>query len=250
MRPWPGRTRTRWPPPPSPRVGGRWLYRLWPSPAAPQKLRDGAAHRWRVEAGGAARHWSRERAGAAATTEAGRPCATSGLSARPSQRAGRPSRAVTNPCLGVGGYRLVHRQRPQTLTRPQHRSREGAERCVDPPRAPQRDACAAWCWRWCRPTRLRHALMLRTACALPPAGAVSRHRSAVQARMTAKARFPSFVDELPITQRALEFAAEQHQWQRREADHAPFILHRSRLRSCCAVATTPTLSSRPACCTT
>jgi (p)ppGpp synthase/HD superfamily hydrolase len=43
--------------------------------------------------------------------------------------------------------------------------------------------------------------------------------------MTAKARFPSFVDELPITHRALEFAAKQHQGQRREADHAPFILH-------------------------
>ena len=38
-------------------------------------------------------------------------------------------------------------------------------------------------------------------------------------------RFPSFVDELPIARRALEFAAERHQGQRRDADHAPFILH-------------------------
>ena len=43
--------------------------------------------------------------------------------------------------------------------------------------------------------------------------------------MTAPRRFPSFVDELPITCRALEFAAEQHQGQQREADRAPFILH-------------------------
>ena len=43
--------------------------------------------------------------------------------------------------------------------------------------------------------------------------------------MTAADRFPSFVGELPITCRALEFAAEQHRGQRREADHAPFILH-------------------------
>jgi (p)ppGpp synthase/HD superfamily hydrolase len=38
-------------------------------------------------------------------------------------------------------------------------------------------------------------------------------------------RFPSFVDELPITRRALQFAAERHAGQRREADRAPFILH-------------------------
>ena len=43
--------------------------------------------------------------------------------------------------------------------------------------------------------------------------------------MTATGRFPSFVDDLPITRRALEFAARQHSGQRREADHAPFILH-------------------------
>ena len=43
--------------------------------------------------------------------------------------------------------------------------------------------------------------------------------------MTAARRFPSFVDELPLTCRALEFAAEQHRGQQREADHAPFILH-------------------------
>jgi (p)ppGpp synthase/HD superfamily hydrolase len=38
-------------------------------------------------------------------------------------------------------------------------------------------------------------------------------------------RFPSFVDELPITRRALEFATERHTGQQRVADHAPFILH-------------------------
>jgi (p)ppGpp synthase/HD superfamily hydrolase len=38
-------------------------------------------------------------------------------------------------------------------------------------------------------------------------------------------RFPSFVDELPLTRRALEFAAARHGGQEREADHAPFILH-------------------------
>jgi (p)ppGpp synthase/HD superfamily hydrolase len=38
-------------------------------------------------------------------------------------------------------------------------------------------------------------------------------------------RYPSFVDELPITQRALEFAASRHRGQRREVDDAPFILH-------------------------
>lgn len=43
--------------------------------------------------------------------------------------------------------------------------------------------------------------------------------------MTAASRFPSFVDELPITCSALEFAAQQHRGQRREADQAPFILH-------------------------
>ena len=42
---------------------------------------------------------------------------------------------------------------------------------------------------------------------------------------TSTRRFPSFVDLLPITRRALEFAATQHSGQWREADHAPFILH-------------------------
>ena len=37
--------------------------------------------------------------------------------------------------------------------------------------------------------------------------------------------FPTFVDELPITRRALEFAAARHTGQRRVADQAPFILH-------------------------
>src|SRR3954453_21159528 len=43
--------------------------------------------------------------------------------------------------------------------------------------------------------------------------------------MTAAGRFTSFVDELPITCRALEFAAGRHHGHRHEADHAPFILH-------------------------
>ena len=38
-------------------------------------------------------------------------------------------------------------------------------------------------------------------------------------------RFPSFVDDLPLTRRALEFAAARHTGQEREADRAPFILH-------------------------
>jgi (p)ppGpp synthase/HD superfamily hydrolase len=37
--------------------------------------------------------------------------------------------------------------------------------------------------------------------------------------------FPSFVSELPITRSALEFAADRHTGQRRDADRAPFILH-------------------------
>jgi (p)ppGpp synthase/HD superfamily hydrolase len=58
-----------------------------------------------------------------------------------------------------------------------------------------------------------------------PVAARCGQRAVAQARMTAARRFPSFVDDLPITCRALEFAAEQHHGQRREADHAPFILH-------------------------
>ncbi|MDP9134379.1 MAG: HD domain-containing protein [Actinomycetota bacterium] len=38
-------------------------------------------------------------------------------------------------------------------------------------------------------------------------------------------QFPSFVGALPLTRRALEFAAERHRGQRREADDAAFILH-------------------------
>ena len=38
-------------------------------------------------------------------------------------------------------------------------------------------------------------------------------------------QFPSFVDELPITRDALEFAAARHTGQRRSSDQAPFILH-------------------------
>ena len=39
------------------------------------------------------------------------------------------------------------------------------------------------------------------------------------------ARFPSLVDDLPLTRSALEFAAARHDGQRRDADSAPFILH-------------------------
>jgi (p)ppGpp synthase/HD superfamily hydrolase len=38
-------------------------------------------------------------------------------------------------------------------------------------------------------------------------------------------QFPTFVDELPVTRRALEFAAEHHRGQRRQSDEAAFILH-------------------------
>jgi (p)ppGpp synthase/HD superfamily hydrolase len=38
-------------------------------------------------------------------------------------------------------------------------------------------------------------------------------------------RFPSFVDELPITGDALEYAAARHTGQHRSGDRAPFILH-------------------------
>ena len=38
-------------------------------------------------------------------------------------------------------------------------------------------------------------------------------------------RWPSFVSDLPLTHKALEFAAARHSGQRREADDAPFILH-------------------------
>ncbi len=38
-------------------------------------------------------------------------------------------------------------------------------------------------------------------------------------------RFPSFVDDLPVTRRALAFAAARHGDQQREADHAPFVVH-------------------------
>jgi (p)ppGpp synthase/HD superfamily hydrolase len=38
-------------------------------------------------------------------------------------------------------------------------------------------------------------------------------------------QFPSFVQELPVTRRALVFAAERHRGQRREADDAAFLLH-------------------------
>jgi hypothetical protein len=37
--------------------------------------------------------------------------------------------------------------------------------------------------------------------------------------------YPSFVDGLPQTKAALEFAATRHAGQLRDADHAPFILH-------------------------
>ena len=43
--------------------------------------------------------------------------------------------------------------------------------------------------------------------------------------MTAAPRFPSFIAELPVTRDALEYAAERHVDQRRDSDHAAFILH-------------------------
>ena len=42
---------------------------------------------------------------------------------------------------------------------------------------------------------------------------------------TAVPQFPTFVEELPITRAALDFASVHHAGQRRDADHAPFILH-------------------------
>lgn len=38
-------------------------------------------------------------------------------------------------------------------------------------------------------------------------------------------QFPTFVEGLPLTRGALEFAAERHDGQRRDADDAAFILH-------------------------
>jgi (p)ppGpp synthase/HD superfamily hydrolase len=35
----------------------------------------------------------------------------------------------------------------------------------------------------------------------------------------------SFARELPLTRRAIEFAQEQHRRQRREGDHAPYLVH-------------------------
>jgi (p)ppGpp synthase/HD superfamily hydrolase len=37
--------------------------------------------------------------------------------------------------------------------------------------------------------------------------------------------FPTFVDELPVTRAALEFASDRHRGQLRDTDGAPFILH-------------------------
>ena len=37
--------------------------------------------------------------------------------------------------------------------------------------------------------------------------------------------YPTFVEDLPVTKAALEFAADRHGDQRRETDGAPFILH-------------------------
>jgi (p)ppGpp synthase/HD superfamily hydrolase len=54
---------------------------------------------------------------------------------------------------------------------------------------------------------------------------LSGKREEARGRMSAANRFPSFVTDLPLTCRALEFAAEQHRGQRREADQAPLILH-------------------------
>ena len=43
--------------------------------------------------------------------------------------------------------------------------------------------------------------------------------------MAAVPTYPSFVETLPITKAALEFAAARHAGQLRETDRAPFILH-------------------------
>ena len=43
--------------------------------------------------------------------------------------------------------------------------------------------------------------------------------------MVTASTFPSFVDELPLTRRALDYAALRHGDQRRDSDHAAFILH-------------------------
>ena len=61
--------------------------------------------------------------------------------------------------------------------------------------------------------------------------------------------FPSFVAELPITRRALEFAAEHHAGQRRDADRAPFILHPLEVAQLLRGRDYPTRSSPRACCT-
>jgi (p)ppGpp synthase/HD superfamily hydrolase len=55
----------------------------------------------------------------------------------------------------------------------------------------------------------------------------AEHDSSADPRADDEGRgpFPSFVEELPITRRALHFAADRHRGQRREADDAPFILH-------------------------
>jgi (p)ppGpp synthase/HD superfamily hydrolase len=37
--------------------------------------------------------------------------------------------------------------------------------------------------------------------------------------------YPTFVNDLPLTRAALDFAADRHRGQRRGADRAPFILH-------------------------
>lgn len=55
------------------------------------------------------------------------------------------------------------------------------------------------------------------------AGSAPGERSAALASQAV--RFPSFVDQLPLTRDALQYAAARHTGQRRSADHAPFILH-------------------------
>ena len=62
--------------------------------------------------------------------------------------------------------------------------------------------------------------------------------------------FPTFFSDLPITRRALEFAAARHTGQRRAADQAPFILHPLEFGQLLRDASTRTKLSPPACCTT
>ena len=62
--------------------------------------------------------------------------------------------------------------------------------------------------------------------------------------------FPTFVDGLPLTRRAFEFATERHEGQRRKADDAAFILHPLEVAQLLRATATRTRSSPRACSTT